>query len=101
MSEQSVSRYDAADNARKSYVLGIKQTRLANIRTGKFRPRAHVQEEVEAWREGVRARRIIAGAIAAAFSIVFGLAYGIDGTPPEGNGGALASMENTTAARGQ
>lgn len=87
-----VSRYDAADNARKSHALAVKEIRLGNIRTGKFKPRPHVPDEVAAWQEGVRARRIIAACIAAAFAVVMGLAATIEERPPTANGEALAAV---------
>ncbi|MFM7009491.1 MAG: hypothetical protein ACKO0Z_09215 [Betaproteobacteria bacterium] len=74
--------YDPADNSRKCHALAIKETRLNNIRRGKYHPRPHVKEEVAAWKEGVRGRRIITGSLTAAFLVVAGVMYLGQETPP-------------------
>lgn len=74
--------YDPAVNSSKSYMLALREIRLGKIRMGIYRPRLHVADEVAAWNEGVRGRRIITGSLTAAFVVVAGCMWVGRETPP-------------------
>jgi len=83
--------YDPAANSSQSYMLALREIRLSKIRMGLYRPRLHVAEEVAAWKEGVRGRRIITGSLAAAFMVVAGCVWVGRETPPAGT--SVAAIE--------